>query len=79
MLVWIATELLNTADNMDTPCSVNAKGIYRIPPLFEVTDCDLKLIFNTLYSDSVISNIKSEGNLSLLRRTACFYTFVGTW
>ena len=42
----MACILLNTLDSIATPCSVNAKGMYRKPPQLEVTICDLKLIFN---------------------------------
>lgn len=40
----IAFSLFRTLDSIAIPCSVNAKGIYRTPPLFEVTICDLKLL-----------------------------------
>ena len=57
-----------------TPSSVKAKVLYRVPPLFVVTICDLKL--DT--SCGVISNIKSEGNRLMLRLTDCFSTFVSS-
>lgn len=58
---------------MATPCSVKAKGMYRVPPLlFEVTNCDLKLS----NSSGVSSNMKSEGKRLRFRLTACFNTFV---
>ena len=41
ILTCIADPLRNTLDNMATPISVKANGIYRMPPLFEVTICDL--------------------------------------
>ena len=67
-----------------TPCSVKAKGAYRVylslfDPSFEVTNCDLKLIFNELYSSWDKVNIKSSGNRSRFLRTACFKAFVSTW
>ena len=46
--------------------------------LFKVTNCDLKLIFKTLYSSFIVSNMKSCGKRPILRRTACFKTFVST-
>ena len=54
------------------------KGIYFVC-LFcclysEVTDCDLGLIINELCSSFVNVNMKSGGNLSKFRLTACFNT-----
>ena len=54
---------------------VKAKGKYLLcRPLFKVTNCDPK----EPCSSFVISNIKSEGNQSILRLTACFKAFVST-
>src|SRR3990167_6375091 len=38
MFTWMARSLLRTPDNIRIPCSVNASGVYRRPPLltFEV-------------------------------------------
>ncbi len=51
-----------------TPCSVKAKGGYLgylpFEDSFKVTNCDLKLVFNDLYSSSDNVNIKSSGNRS---------------
>ena len=66
--------LLRTLDNIATPCSVKAIGIYRRPPQLEVTICDLKFSNSFLLS----SNIKSVGKRPIFRRTACFKTFVCT-
>ena len=65
MFAAMATSLLRTDDNIATPCSVKAKGIYFVC-LFcclnsEVTDCDLELIINELCSSFVKVNIKSGG------------------
>ena len=44
MFISIAASLFNTDESIATPCSVKAKGIYRVPPLlFEDAICDLKL------------------------------------
>ena len=74
MFTSIAFSLFNTLESIAIPCSVKAKGIYRKPPLFEVTICDLKL----LNSISVNSNIKSSGNLFTLRLTDCLKTYFST-
>jgi len=60
--------LLRTLDSMATPCSVKAMGGYLKPILsaLEVTNCDLQ--FSSYFF--VNSNMKSSGNLSMLRRTA---------
>lgn len=42
ILVWIALWLFNTLESINTPCSVKTLGNYVLPPLFEVTNCDLK-------------------------------------
>ena len=66
-----------------TPCSVKAKGGYLgylpFEDSFKVTNCDLKLVFNDLYSSSDNVNIKSSGNRSRFLRTACFKALVSTW
>lgn len=73
ILILMATSLFNTEESIATPCSVNANGIYRVPPrLFEVTNCDLKCSNSSLES----SNMKSIGNLFLFLLTDCFKTFV---
>ena len=43
MLTWTARSLFKSLDNMATPCSVNAIGLYLMPPQLEITICDLKL------------------------------------
>ena len=53
IFISIAISLLRTEESGTTPCSVNAKGIYRTPLLFEVLKLHLKL----LYSSYVILNI----------------------
>ena len=82
ILTCIADPLRNTLDNMATPISVKANGGYLgylpLPSISKVTICDLKLILRELYSSFEISNIKSSGNRSIFRRTACFKTFVST-
>jgi hypothetical protein len=68
ILTATATELFNTADSIATPCSVNTKGKYRLPPCIslEVTICDLKFCISS--SDNWIRN--DSGNRSELRLTA---------
>ena len=66
MLAFIATSLLNIEDSIATPCSVKANGAYLVYSFllsasFEVTICDLKLIFNELYSSVDNVNMKSSG------------------
>ena len=70
-------------DSIATPCSVKAKGGYfgylPIEDSFKVTNCDLILSFNVLYSSWDNVNMKSSGNRSRFLRTACFKAFVSTW
>jgi hypothetical protein len=56
--------LFKTEDNMATPCLVNAKGGYLVPPRFESTICDLKLSNSCLVS----SSMKSSGKRSIFLR-----------
>ncbi len=70
----IAILLFKTLDNIATTCSVKAKGIYLVPPQLEVPNWLLKFS-NSL---DVSSNIKSLGNLSILRFTCLFNYFVST-
>lgn len=76
IFTWIALSLFNTLDNISTPCSVNARGEYLLPPLsfFEVAICDLK----NSHSSSDSWNIKSSGNLSIFRFTCSFSRLVST-
>jgi hypothetical protein len=64
----MALSLLSTPESMATPCSVNAKGIYRVPPHFDMPIWHLKSSSPDLDS----SNIKSTGNLSSFLLTALF-------
>jgi hypothetical protein len=78
-----ARGLRSTLESIATPCSVKARGRYRLPPQLEVTNCDLKLEaphWSLKFSNSsgVSWNMKSSGNLSMLRLTAWLKTFVGT-
>jgi hypothetical protein len=45
MFTWMAFSLLRTLESIATPCSVKARGAYRLPPHpnLEVTICDLKI------------------------------------
>ena len=71
----IATSEFKSPLSIATPCSVNAKGKYLIPPcFFEVLKLHLKL----LHSSLVISNIKSGGNLFRLFLTVRFRYLVST-
>ena len=51
---------------------------FDLAALYQVETKVLKLSFKELYSSFEISNIKSSGNRSIFRRTACFKTFVST-
>jgi len=62
MFMSIALSEFSTEASIDTPCSVKAKGIYLVPPLFEVAIFDLKLPYSSLLN----SNIKS-GRIRLSR------------
>lgn len=75
-LTATARLLRSTLDNIATPCSVNAIGAYRRPcrSALEVTNRDLQVS----NSDPFRTNIKSSGNRSGLRRTACLRTLVST-
>jgi len=67
--------LVLVSASVATPCSVNAYGFdHLVVARFKVTICDLK----SLISCSVSWNMKSFGNLSMLRLTACIRTFVST-
>ena len=83
MLACMAVSLRKTEDSMATPCSVKAKGGYfgylPIEDSFKVTNCNLILSFNALYSSWDNVNMKSSGNRSRFLRTACFKAFVSTW
>ena len=74
MFICIAFLLFKTLDSIAIPCSVKAKGLCLWPPQLVVTKCDVKFCI----SFSLSSNIKSIGNLSIFRRTACFKTRVST-
>ncbi len=53
----MALELFKTLDNIATPCSVNAMGIYfECSPLFKVTNCDLKASFSVFVSENIKSH-----------------------
>lgn len=69
-LTCIARSLLITEESIATPCSVNAYGRVRRPPRlpFAIAICKSK----PSASAWVNWNIKSAGNLDLLRRTARF-------
>jgi len=45
-LTSIARSLLKTADSMETPCSVNARGAFRRPPQpdLDIANCDIKIL-----------------------------------
>src|SRR5581483_355894 len=66
----------STLESIATPCSVNTRGNFRLPPYpeLEVTNCDFKF----LNSCSVSRNAKSSGNRSRFRLTAWLSTLVGT-
>ena len=82
----------NTEASMMTPCSVNAYGRYRVPPRFEVANCDLKAVvpnsappFDVANCDLKLAtssdasrNMKRSGNRSPLRFTCSFRRLVGT-
>ncbi len=72
MFTSMAISLLRTAESWATPCSLKAKGIYRMPPLFEVLKLHLKLSNSSFVS----SNIKSEGKRRILFLTERFRYFV---
>jgi hypothetical protein len=77
MFTLTARWLHSTLDNMATPCSVKAYGAIRRPPRpagFEITDCD----FKSANSSAVSWNMKSPGNRSMLRFTACTSSRVST-
>jgi len=44
MFILIAKSLFNTLDNINTPCSVKAKGAFLRPPQLDVAICDFKLV-----------------------------------
>lgn len=71
----IAVSDFNTLLSIATPFSVKAKGIYFIfcpRPAFKVAICDLE------HSSLESSNMKSSGNLLILRLTCSFRRFVST-
>ena len=76
MLTSMARSEWRTVESMATPCSVNTKGLYCVPPRlsFEVAFCDLK----TLNSFLLSSNIKSGGKRFLFRRICSLSLRVGT-
>jgi hypothetical protein len=74
MFTNVARLLLRTLESMATPCSVNAYGRVLRPPQIDVTICDFKLANSSLVS----WNMKSSGNLSTLRFTACTNALVST-
>jgi hypothetical protein len=47
----IADLLFRTEDNMATPCSVKAKGIFREPPQLDIAICDFKFWFSSAELD----------------------------
>lgn len=75
-LTEIARLLRKTLESIATPCSVKAIGAYLRPlrSALEITICDLH------FSNSLAlrTNIKSAGNRSPLRGTACFSALVVT-
>ena len=84
MLTCMARLLRRTLESMATPCSVKAYGRYLMFwPRFKITDCDLEVCFAFSAEQRGIArpassqeswNMKSSGNLSALRRTACTST-----
>ena len=57
MLVWIATELLNTADNMDTPCCKRKRHIpvsYTHLPITTSGEIDFE------FMESFIAELEAE-------------------
>jgi hypothetical protein len=85
MFTCTAFLLFKTLESIATPCSVNAKGAYLLPPLFEVAICVLKdepmfevLKLNLKVSHSSLesSNIKSSEKLPRLRLTDSFSRLV---
>ena len=73
MFISMADSLFSTDESIATPCSVKAKGIYRVPPLlFEDAICDLKLS----NSSFVNSNMKSLGKRLRFLLTASFSRLV---
>ena len=75
MFARIAISLCKRPDSIATPCSVNARGSFLLPPQLDVTICDFKLL-NSLASRR---NMKSEGNRSRFLCTAWFNDRVSTW
>ena len=75
IFAWTATLLCNRPDNIATPCSVKARGIFLRPPQLDITICDFKFLKSSFSS----LNIKSSGNLSRFRCTAWFKARVSTW
>lgn len=63
--------LVSIPESISTLCSVKAKGGYLVPPVFEVTICDLKK--NSFWDNK---NIKSFGKRLIFRFTAWVKTFV---
>ncbi len=56
-LTSTAVSLRNTAESIDTPCSVKTRGGFRLPPQLpdlEITDCDFKI------SDSSFVSLKQK-------------------
>lgn len=67
MFTSIARRLRSTLESIATPCSVNTRGSFRLPPCeLEVTNCDFKFAA----SSRVSLNAKSVGNREALRDTA---------
>lgn len=52
LIIWIFTLiallLCKTLDNIATPCSVNTNGSLLVPPRFDITNCDIKLLNSSL-------------------------------
>jgi hypothetical protein len=62
-MIWIPTgvarSLFKTAGQNATPCSVNAIGLYLMPPQLEVTNCDFKF----LNSPALYLNMEASSKL----------------
>ena len=43
-LIWIAVELRKMAETINVPCSVNAKGGFRVPPQLDVPNWNFQIL-----------------------------------
>jgi len=64
MLVWIAVWLRKTADNIATPCSVNAWG--RVLECLSLLNRS-QFVTSSFFSSKLSCNLKPCGNLSVFR------------